>query len=351
MRNRQLWITAALAAAISTPSAAQDRDADWLKRPTPAMLKEVFPSEALRKARSGVATISCTVTVQGMTRDCTVLSEKPADLGFGGAALALTPQFVFRPALRGGVAVESIVRFPITFDLSGMTPQPRAAQGDKIFTNLPWRRAPSFEQVLAAYPEKARSTKTGGVAILDCRIDKDGGVSKCQTIREQPTGYGFAAAAKSLSPLFATPVETKGGGTAAGARAHVNVTFAASALDGAAPVIGKPKWAALPQINDVAAVAPAAAKAAKVYKARVVMTCKVVAQGVVEGCEVRSTEPPGLGYDQAALMLSKYFRLAVWTEEGLPTVGGTVTIPVRFDLESALAADAPAAAKAPPPKP
>lgn len=347
MCKRQLTIFSALATLTATASAAQDREADWLKRPTPEMLREVFPSEALRKARSGSATISCTITVQGILRDCTVLSETPPGLGFGSAAVALTPQFVFRPALRGGKPVESVARFPIRFDLSGMAPQPMASQADKVYTNLPWRRAPTVEQVLAAYPERARAAKVGGVAILDCRIGKEGGLSKCQTIREQPTGYGFASAAKSLSPLFTTPVEAKGGGTAAGARAHVNITFAASTLETTEPTIGKPKWAAVPQINDVAAVAPAAAKAAKVYKARVVMACKVVAQGIVEACDVKSAEPAGLGYDQAALMLSKYFRLAVWTEEGLPTVGGTVVIPVRFDLESAMAE----AAAPPSPKP
>ena len=47
--------------------------------------------------------------------------------------------------------------------------------------------------------------------------------------------------------------------------------------------------------------------------------------------------PAGLGYGEAAMKLSPYFRLAVWTDEGLPTVGGTVSIPLRFDLDSAMA--------------
>jgi len=346
MRIRQLGVTCILSAlAAAGPAGAQDRNADWLKRPTPELLKELFPSAALRKAKGGSATIGCIVTVQGTLRDCKVLSEKPADLGFGGAALALAPQLLMRPALRDGVPVESPVRIPINWDMSGMSPQPTPAQGDKIYTNLPYRRAPSVDQVLAAYPEKARAAKVGGSAILDCRITKEGGLARCSTIREQPSGYGFAAAAKSLSPQFTTPTDTGGGGTAVGSRAHVNVTFAASTLDASAPVIGKPKWMAVPQINDLVAVLPEAAKKAKVYRARVVMECKVVAEGLVDGCKAMSQEPAGLGYDQAALMLSKYFRLAVWTEEGLPTVGGSVTIPLRFDLESAVAAAAQPAPK------
>jgi TonB family protein len=327
-----------LFALAAAPALAQDRDANWLRRPTPEMLREVFPSAALRKGRSGKAAISCIVTVQGILRNCTVLSEEPADLGFGGAALALAPQFLMKPALKGGAPVESTVRIPINWDMSGMGPQPKPAQGDKIYTNLPWKKAPTVEQVLAAYPAKAKAAKVGGAAILDCRIGKDGGISKCQTIREQPLGYGFAAAAKTLAPLFTTPIDTGNGQTAAGSRAHVNITFAAAAIDADKPIIGRPKWVAVPRINDVAAMAPEAARKAKVYKARVVMDCKVVAEGLVDGCKVVSQEPAGLGYDQAALNLSKYFRLAVWTEEGLPSVGGVVAIPLRFDLESAMAA-------------
>jgi TonB family protein len=338
MRKRQLGVICIVSALAAGPALAQDRDADWLKRPTPESLREVFPSAALRKGKSGKAAISCTVTVQGTLRNCEVLSQEPADLGFGGAALALAPQFLMKPALKGGVPVEGTVRIPINWDLSGMGPQPRPAQGDKVYSNLPWRRAPTVEQVLAAYPAKAKAAKVGGAAILDCRIGKDGGISKCQTVREQPTGQGFAAAAKSLAPLFTTPIDTGKGETAAGARAHVNITFAASAIDAEKPVIGRPKWVAIPRINDMAAMLPEAAKKAKVYKARVVMDCKVVAEGAVDGCKVVSQDPTGLGYDQAALMLSKYFRLAVWTEEGLPSVGGLVSIPLRFDLESAMAA-------------
>jgi hypothetical protein len=122
-----------------------------------------------------------------------------------------------------------------------------------------------------------------------------------------------------------------------GGRAHLTVTFAAAALDSPNPVIGRPKWTAVPAINDLAAVVPAKAKAARIYRARVVMDCRVVAEGKVDACVVRSEDPGDLGYGAAAMQLSSYFRLAVWTDEGLPSVGGTVTIPLRFDLDAAMA--------------
>lgn len=340
MRTRQLGIICVLfGLAAAGPAAGQDREADWLKRPTSDDIQGVWPRDALRKGEGGKATIGCTVTIQGALRDCNVLAEEPAGGGFGGAALALTPQFVMRPALRDGQPVESTVRIPINFPrFAPATDVLLSSKSSLVYTKLPWSGAPTFAEVLAAYPAKARDEKVGGMAALDCAIRKDGGLTGCRTLKETPKGYGFLGAAKRLAASFVTPTTDNTGQSIAGSRAHVTITFAATALDSPSPVIGKPRWMAVPQINDLVAVLPPAAKAAKVYSARVVMECQVVAEGQVDGCKVLSQEPAGLGYDQAALMLSKYFRLAVWTEEGLPTVGGSVRIPLRFDLESAVAA-------------
>jgi hypothetical protein len=47
---------------------------------------------------------------------------------------------------------------------------------------------------------------------------------------------------------------------------------------------------------------------------------------------VTSEEPAEFGFGQAALALAPHFRLSVWTEQGLPTVGGRVTLPIRYQL-------------------
>lgn len=345
MRISQLLIFAAVLAAAS-PALAQDRNPEWLKRPTPEMLRALFPAQAIKKGADGRATISCIVTVQGALRACEVLEQSPAGLGFGDAALALTPQLLFRPALKDGKPVEATVRIPINWSgVSEMDPTATPPQSVKVFTNLPWRAAPSVSDVLGAYPEKAREAKIGGMAVLDCRIGKDGSLSHCRSVRQEPTGYGFGLAAKELAPLFNTPVEMADGGTAAGARAHLNVAFSADMLDGARPVIGKPMWVGVPQVRDMAAVIPEAAKKAQVYQSRVVLECEVVAEGAIDRCSAVSQDLEGLGYGDAAVALSKYFRLEVWTEEGLPVVGGRVRLPLRFDArpeQTPSPADAPA---------
>lgn len=346
MRIRQLGIICALSALIAAPTSAaeQVRSPDWLRRPSSDDLMVVWPREAWRKGQGGKAVISCVTTVQGLLRACEVVEEKPAGAGFGGAALALSRQFVMKPALKDGVPIESTVRIPINFaDPGGETGTYLRARGNPVYAQLPWRAAPTYAEVLAAYPDKARTARMSGTVVLDCKITKEGGLSECRTIRDDPDGYGFASAARSLTGRFVTPTQTNTGESIVGSRAHVTFAFAAASLD--SPVIGKPKWVAVPRVNDLAAVVPEAAKKAGVYKARVVMDCDVVASGLVEGCAVVSQDPPGLGYDAAALKLTRYFALGVWTEEGLPTVGGKVRIPLRFDLESAVAAAAQPAPK------
>jgi hypothetical protein len=82
-----------------------DQPGDWLKKPTPDELLAVYPHEALGRGLGGEATISCLVSTQGALFDCYVTSEAPAGQNFGFAALALTPQFLMRPATLKGQPV------------------------------------------------------------------------------------------------------------------------------------------------------------------------------------------------------------------------------------------------------
>ncbi len=112
------------------------------------------------------------------------------------------------------------------------------------------------------------------------------------------------------------------------------MAFSAQALAASAPVIGHPKWAALPTREAFAAAIPSAARDAGVLTARVVLNCKVGVGGSLEACRVESEEPSGFGYADAALSLSSSFRLNLWSDEGLPTIGGTIRAPIRFDLRN-----------------
>lgn len=358
MGKAQLSMFLVLSVALCGPPAQAadppNASADWLKKPNLQDIMAVWPAEALKRGLGGKALIACMVTVQGSLRACRVESETPAGAGFGGAALTLANQFLMRPARQDGVAVESTVRIPITFPRQGPETgslnriPDNEVRGDPVYRRFPWTQAPSYAEMLAAYPAKARADKVGGLATLDCRLNKVGGIATCDVLGEEPKSYGFAAAAKTLTPRFVGPaVDPKGKSLA---RAHVIMAFAfpVTALDNSTLTIGRPEWAALPSPADFTAVIPAAARTAGVYQARVVMACTVGMKGALEGCEAQSEAPKGLGYAEAALRLSPAFRLSVWTDEGLPTVGGKVRVPLRFDLDEAMKAAKPSASSPPP---
>ena len=348
MKPQLTIILGLVIAGFGVPSLAADKPnsgADWLKRPTSEDLLSVWPTEALRRSIGGKATISCTVTVQGLLRACQVVAETPQGAGFGGAALTLSRQFLMRPARENGVPIEAVVSIPINF--AAPTPETGSylkpkfdppQKRDRVYNRIPWKQAPSLEDMLAVYPTKAKAAKIGGSASLDCRLNKTGGISGCDILREAPQGHGFGVAARSMKDRFSGPLVDSQGETLAGARVTLAFVFPVGVLDGSAPGIGRPEWAALPTAANMAAVMPVAAAKAGVYKARVVMECQVVAEGALAGCIAQTETPSGIGFGEAAIRLSPAFRLSVWTDEGLPSIGGKVRVPIRFDLDMTTAA-------------
>jgi TonB family protein len=302
---------------------------DWVRKPDASHF--VWPRAALKDGIDGEATVACKVSAQGVLYDCVVQSESPVGLGFGQAALAMTPQFTMRPLTRDGQPVAGgTVRIPIRWkDMHAHTESYASGR----MATIQWLKAPTFEDVLAAYPSKPRQEQVGGRATLSCIYSKDGRLSECQVITQSPGDLGFGTAAVKLEKLFRGPPLA----TALQANTimtQVTVAFAPETLSGAR-TIGKPQWVGLPTFEDLKASFPAAAWKAGVLKARVVLSCNVAAEGGVEGCKVDTEEPAAQGFGAAALSVTHAFRLSVWTDEGLPTVGGTVRIPIRYDFSDA----------------
>jgi TonB family protein len=350
MRDLAGVVACAATLAAGAPGLAQDRPADWLKQPSMQELMAVFPAGAIEHGLSGRAVIRCIVTLQGTLRACQVVSETPPGEGFGAAAITLTPQLLMRPALKGGVPVEGTVQIPFNF------PSPAATTGShlpggsplegiptRIYSNLPWSQAPSVADLVAAFPKRARAEKVSGRSTLDCVITRTGGLSSCETLNEEPRGYGFSGAARSLMDKFHGPTADGQGKPLQGAHTQVLITFPADYVTTSSPVAGKPRWVALPTVEDFNAAFPAAAGKAGVLKARVVLDCSVAPGGLLTDCKITSEDPPGYGFGAGAAALSGKFRTSIWTAEGLPIIGGQLSIPIRYDLQDA----SPPAASAP----
>jgi len=311
-----------------------DTGPDWQRRPTQEELQVLWPTQAAKEGIGGRAIISCLVDVRGSAYDCVAVEETPPGKGFGAAAIGLSQEFQFRPAKLHGEAVVSALNIPVTWQRS----DPSAVSGGKTLVNpaIAWTESPTFADLAAAYPRKARDAKLTGRASLACDFARDGRVKNCRTVMEAPSGQGFGRAAESLAKFFLSPVTQVNGKSISEYAVQIPIVFDPSVLDAGQPAVGSPKWAALPSATDTqAAFAPVVRSAAGTV--RVVLDCKVQMGGGVGDCAVENGQAADQAVAQAAMTLAPHFKLTTWTVEGLPTVGGTVRIPLRYQV------DAPAA--------
>jgi TonB family protein len=316
---------------FSVGSFTFDTPADWLRKPTGKDLMSVWPRAAIRKGIGGSAIISCVIGAQGRLFDCVATSEEPAGMGFGAAALSLTPQFLMKPAMLKGQPVLSVINIPINFKSDGRVYNP-AFTPAVVSAAMAWVAAPSYADVAALYPKAAAAAHLAGRATLLCGFDIFGHLDSCRTIAEEPKGQGFGNAAHLLARRFTAPTKTPNGRPIGQAELEMPFTFDPAVLGETKPPVGHAEWIALPTpAQTEAAFGPLAKAREGGGDMRVSLECTVQQGGGLADCAVASETPPGKGVGAAALSLAPQFKVSTWTMEGLPTVGGRIRVPVRLE--------------------
>ena len=187
-----------------------------------------------------------------------------------------------------------------------------------------WTTAPTAVEMAAAYPPKAKAAGVAGMVEMSCTVLRGGAMSDCVALREGPTGYGFAEAARKLGTRLTAPAATKG------SEVTVVMLFPAALAKGEPLVLKTAQWTALPSVTELQAAVPKTEGGPN--DVRVALVCDVQAGGVLSGCTVDREEPAGQGFGQAILALAPRFKAGLMSTDGVPTVGAKVRLPVRFAL-------------------
>jgi protein TonB len=96
-------------------------------------------------------------------------------------------------------------------------------------------------------------------------------------------------------------------------------------------VITNPDWLRRPSAEDLERYYPERASRMNL-EGRASISCTVHARGTLEGCSVASESPDDAGFGDAAIRMSRLFKMRPMTRDGSPVGGGRITIPISFRL-------------------
>src|SRR5690606_19870328 len=95
-------------------------------------------------------------------------------------------------------------------------------------------------------------------------------------------------------------------------------------------VITNPVWREQPNASDFSRYYPERAQEREV-EGRATIECIVNADGRLN-CTVTAEDPPGYGFGEATLRVSRHFRIAPATRDGAATSGGRIRRTIRWVL-------------------
>ncbi len=226
-----------------------------------------------------------------------------------------------------------------------------AGEPPAIITNPDWARRPSSAQLQAAYPLRAvRSGLGGGSARIQCVVAVNGTLTDCVAIEETPPGYGFGAAALSLTQQLVMRPQQRNGRPVGGATVTIPIRFSGvpgnvssrrppSVRDGG--VIVGAQFTDAPSRAEVAAVAPAG------VQGWASMRCDLDAEGRATTCAGLQEEPEDRGLLAAARQLARRFRVSRPSNPDINLSRSRVDVRVDFGGERPAYVQRPAWLRAP----
>jgi hypothetical protein len=111
-------LTALLAGSAASEPLPGLQNPEFMRRPSANDQVPLYPRRAVTRGIPGAAEIECIVGPKGEMKDCQVLTEAPAGLGFGEATIGAARYFRVPPTdAAGQPTVGKVVRLPLRWNL------------------------------------------------------------------------------------------------------------------------------------------------------------------------------------------------------------------------------------------
>jgi TonB family protein len=100
---------------LQLPLDGETTNPSWISPPSGDDMAREYPPLAQLMQSEGGATIKCQVGIDGRLSGCQIVSEFPAGLGFGAAAVRTAAHFAIKPATLDGKPVVGSMTIPLRF--------------------------------------------------------------------------------------------------------------------------------------------------------------------------------------------------------------------------------------------
>ena len=162
----------------------------WSQTPTAADMVAAVPPKSVGHVARAHVVLRCRPNRQGGVDGCQTVTEEPIGLGFGRAARGLIKDFQIldEPAVKKDI---KDVFVDIPFDFRG----PSKPSLPPELIDPQWICGPDPQMAGNLFPPKA--VKAGfktGLGVLDCDVARDGSLTGCSVVREDPEGNGLRQA-------------------------------------------------------------------------------------------------------------------------------------------------------------
>jgi TonB family protein len=322
----------------------------------------VWPENAYKAGIAGHVVLSCDIDRDGLAEWCKVAAETPPKMGFGAAALELRPTLKLKPATGPDGPIDQVMNVAIEFkppaqqidwgsgrsggsmgdsssglssgaggDMNLFGPPALKGRPVSMLNNPVWASTVSYADLVHAYPAKGGGGE--GYAVAHCSVNRDGSLTDCLVIKEDPEKRGFGEAALSLARRFRVAPEWTTAPHHADVWVDVPIRFPAPG----APddrTVRAPYWVAGFDPDQALKVFPQEAADRGLTSGYGVARCVVAKDGRLTACSPQPADPEGLGFSEAAVKLAATMRMNPWLTNGEPVDGTLVELGVRLSLKS-----------------